>query len=91
LPFCHLACKAPKHASEAYPEELTTLGDHSRAKRLDLELLQKDVAQLLKADANSVINWEQNRSEPSLKYIPSIIEFLGYVPKTLTPQDWGNR
>jgi transcriptional regulator with XRE-family HTH domain len=91
VPFCHFACKTQNPAPIGYPEELVTLGDHLKARRLDLGLLQKDVARLLNAHVHSVINWEQNRCEPSLKYIPRIIEFLGYAPMSLIPHDWGGR
>lgn len=41
---------------------------------------QKDVAKLLEASEASVWNWENNRSHPTLPFIPRIIEYLGYVP-----------
>ena len=28
----------------------------------------------------SILNWEKNRTDPTINYIPRIIEFLGYVP-----------
>ncbi len=57
-----------------------TLGDHLRKRRLDLGLLQKDVARQLGANVNTVTNWEVGRSAPALRYIPGIIRFLSYVP-----------
>jgi len=70
---------------------LVTLGDHLRAKRIDLGLLQRDVAHILKADAASVYNWENNRNEPSFNFIPRIIDFLGYIPTSLIPDGFGKR
>ncbi len=69
-----------KPLSSAYPHTLKTLGDHLRKRRLDLKLLQKEVAQRLEVGKTSVFNWGNNLAMPALKYIPKIIEFLGYVP-----------
>jgi transcriptional regulator with XRE-family HTH domain len=80
LPFCHFALKAKKPQSPDYPRELKTLGDHLRKKRLDLKLLQRDVAKRLGANETTIYNWEKNRSNPSLQFIPKIIRFLGYFP-----------
>ena len=44
MPFCHIQLTARKPPSPAYPRELKTLGDHLRKRRLDLGLLQPDVA-----------------------------------------------
>jgi len=62
------------------------LGDHLRKKRLDLGLLQKEVANKIGADETSVWNWENNRAKPSLSHIPAIIQFLEYTP-TLAPKE----
>ncbi len=80
LPFCRFTLKANKPQSSDYPEELKTLGDHLRKKRLDLKLLQRDIAQRLGVDETTVYNWEKNHSKPSLRYIPKIIKFLGHFP-----------
>lgn len=58
----------------------TTLGEKIRNRRLELSLLQKDVAPLLGTVEESIYRWETNRNEPEIKYIPKIIEFLGYFP-----------
>jgi transcriptional regulator with XRE-family HTH domain len=73
----------------AYPRTLKTLGDHLRKKRLDLKLLQKEVAEKLGADATSVNNWEMNRTAPSLPFLPRIVEFLEYVPIEMSPSNPG--
>jgi transcriptional regulator with XRE-family HTH domain len=56
------------------------LGDHIRNGRLALKLLQSDVAERLGVTESSVWNWESNGSEPEFRYMPGIIEFLGYNP-----------
>ena len=57
-----------------------TIGDHLRKKRLDLGLLQREVALLLRSTECSVYLWETNRTSPTLPFLPRIIEFLGYCP-----------
>ena len=48
LPFCKIELKAPKPLYPiGYPQILKTLGDHIRKKRLDLGLLQRDVAKMI--------------------------------------------
>ena len=44
LPFCHVAFRRQRPPNPAYPKNLGTLGDHIRKRRLDLGLLQRDVA-----------------------------------------------
>jgi len=91
LPFCKVTLKAQKPAPDAYPKKLKTLGDHLRKKRLDLKLLQKEVAQKLGVDEATICNWENNRSSSSLCYIPKIVEFLGYVPDCIKANTLGKR
>jgi len=57
-----------------------TIGDHLRKKRLDLDLLQREVALLLRSTECSVYIWETNRTSPTLPFLLRIIEFLGYCP-----------
>ena len=80
MPFCHVSLRAQKLLPKAYPRELKTFGDQLRKRRLDLNLLQKEVAERIGVDKASVYNWENNRSSPQLHYMPKIIESLGYVP-----------
>ena len=75
-----MALQAAKPISPNYPKKLETLGEHIRKRRLELRLLQSDVAQLLLADKTSVFNWENNRTAPQVHHIPKIINFLGYNP-----------
>lgn len=72
------------------PAELKTIGDHIRKKRLCLKLLQRQVAELIGVDKTSVFNWEANASSPELKFIPAIVDFLGYDPLP-EAQTWGER
>jgi DNA-binding XRE family transcriptional regulator len=77
---CHFTLLAKKPPIRAYPVSLTTLGDHIRKKRLDVKLLQKDVAAILAVDTMTVNNWERNRCQPKLYLNPKIVRFLGCNP-----------
>lgn len=76
---------AKKPISKAYPSALLTLGDHIRKKRLDLNLLQTDVASIIHVDEMTIVGWELNHCQPLTRHIPKIIDFLGYIPEDLFP------
>jgi len=59
---------------------LKKLGDHLRKRRLDLGLLQKEVAEQLGVDTASICNWESNEVQPMVHCLPRIFAFLGYNP-----------
>lgn len=63
-----------------YPKQFKHLGDHLRARRIDLGLLQRDVADQIGADTATVTNWELGNTEPEERFIPALIRFLGYNP-----------
>src|SRR5262249_15970935 len=67
-----------KRTDPRLPRQLKTLGDHIRKKRIELGLLQRQVAHLLGADSQSVNEWERNYHQPSLRLLPAIAAFLGY-------------
>ena len=80
LPCCHIRLTARKPPPPSYPRQLKSLGDHIRKQRLDLGLLQTDVAHEFGVDEMTVCNWEINRTSPQLRFITKIIAFLGYRP-----------
>ena len=80
--------KARRGKSACYPQELNTLGDHIRKRRLDLNLFQKDVAKLIQTDTDTITNWEKNRCQPGFIFYPAIMDFLGYCPWEPV-QAWG--
>ncbi|MFQ5911753.1 MAG: helix-turn-helix domain-containing protein [Nitrospinota bacterium] len=59
---------------------MNSLGDHIQKRRLDLGLLQREVAEVLGGNATPVHGWERGRTNPSLPFLPKIAAFLGYVP-----------
>ena len=78
LPFCHIRRTAQRPPDPAYPKSLTTIGDHIKKRRLDLGLFQKQVSTQIGADEMTVCNWELRLTEPEVRFIPRIIEFLVY-------------
>ena len=81
LPFCNLRLKSPKPIDSAYPTELRSIGDHLRKRRLDLGLLQKEVALQIGVDEATIFNWEAGAASPGLRALPEVIRFLGYDPR----------
>ena len=53
-----------------------TLGEQLRNRRLELGLLQKDVARIIVVTEDSITNWEKNRSKPMKRYHSKILAFL---------------
>jgi transcriptional regulator with XRE-family HTH domain len=66
--------------SSQYPKQINTLGDHLRTRRLNLNLLQRHVADQIGVHPLTIANWESNESSPETRFIPAIIQFLGYDP-----------
>jgi len=64
---------------EKFIREPVTLGDHLRRRRIELGLYQKDVAARCGVTTPTVWNWE-NRGSVDLRFIPRVIDFLGYNP-----------
>lgn len=80
LPFCQIVLKAQKPLNPAYPKSLNTIGNHIKKRRLDLKLTQKQVSQKIGVSETSLMTWERNQHTPCLRFIPQIIQFLGYLP-----------
>ena len=71
---------AHDNTPKGYPVQVITIGDHIRKARLDADLCQKNIAELMGVSICTITNWELNRAEPEIRYMPAIIKFLGYVP-----------
>jgi len=56
---------------------MNTLGDRLRATRLDLGLLQKELATMLGVTEDTICYWENNRVKPSRRLMGNVREFLG--------------
>ena len=84
LPFCHFELRAFRPRPSHYPIEINSLGDHIRARRLHLKLLQRQVADQIGVHELTITGWEGNATVPEVQYIPAIIQFLGYNPLPAT-------
>ena len=80
LPFSQSERKVSKPLGIKYVEEPITLGHRIRNRRLELGLLQKDVAVFIGVTEDCVTLWENERSIPQVHHYPKIIDFLGYYP-----------
>lgn len=89
MPIYRLSLKAKK--TSKIPQNPKTLGDHIRKRRLELKLFQSAVAGIIGVEEASIYNWEKNLSNPSIKYIPKIIQFLGYAPDTFPQKTVGEK
>jgi transcriptional regulator with XRE-family HTH domain len=63
-----------------YIDNPTTIGEKLRNRRLELGLLQRDVAKIIGVDECSIYLWEQGKGNPRVYYYPKIIGFLTYFP-----------
>jgi transcriptional regulator with XRE-family HTH domain len=76
--FCHVTLSADKPKDCAFPTKLNYVGDHLRKRRLDLRLLQREVAKQIGVTTCTVQYWEANRVAPAIRFRPQIDRFLGY-------------
>jgi transcriptional regulator with XRE-family HTH domain len=78
-PKYSLALPRPIIPPRGYPLSPRTIGEHIRKRRLDLGLLQIEIAKMIGVTESTIWNWEHG-TEPELRHMPKIIEFLRYVP-----------
>jgi DNA-binding XRE family transcriptional regulator len=67
------------------------IGLQIKKRRIELKLLQKDVAKILKVSTDCITYWENRRSIPQIQYAPRIIQFLGYNPYPFEIETLGGR
>ena len=77
--------------SKQIPQILETIGDHIKKRRIDLGLVQKDLAERFGTSEDSVSNWEKSERTPSFQFAPAIINFLGYNPFPFETHTLGGR
>ena len=80
MPCLRYESQTGKPMPISYPESPVSIGDHIRKKRMELKLLQKDVARICGVSEDCITNWEKNRNTPQIQYYPRISNFLGYLP-----------
>ena len=74
--MCRKTLKAPRPTP--HPQIPVTLGDHLKKRRLELGLLQHQVAQRTGVSVSTVMNWENGHTRPTIRDWPQVITFLGY-------------
>ena len=80
MPFSKVLLIVRKPLGNKYIKHPRTLGEKIRNRRIELELLQKDLAAIMGISMDSITNWENNYVDPDIKFYPKIISFLGYYP-----------
>jgi DNA-binding transcriptional regulator YiaG len=60
-----------------YPKQINNLGDEIRARRLDLDLMQKDVAHRLGICTETLSNWERGLTSPQTTIYGRLRRVLG--------------
>lgn len=68
--------KSLKPKKKGYPKEIEPIVEHIRARRMDLGLLQKNVAKILNLTCSSIENWKRNWDFPNKKHMFKIKKFL---------------
>jgi transcriptional regulator with XRE-family HTH domain len=51
-----------------------------RKRRLDLGLFQRQLAERIGVNPDTIRSWETNATTVALKHVPAVVEFLDYVP-----------
>lgn len=74
-----------------YRQNPLTIADKLLNRRLELHLLQKEVAQILYVTEDTITNWELGRYEPQVQHYPAIISFLGYFPFSIESDTLGGK
>lgn len=74
LPYAPLLLKALK-PKELDPEP-GSLGEHVKRRRLKAKLTQRQAAERMSVNPWTVLNWENQKTEPARRLIPAILRFL---------------
>jgi DNA-binding XRE family transcriptional regulator len=65
--------QAVRPLPDGYPTELETVGDHIRKRRMDLGLFQREVADILDVQKDTVRFWEKQGNVPEIRLMPSVL------------------
>ncbi len=80
MPFSKLVKRIAKPLGISYIINPVTIGEKLRNRRLELRLLQKEVANIMDVSEDTITNWENNHTDPSKVYKSKIIQFLRSIP-----------
>jgi DNA-binding XRE family transcriptional regulator len=76
---------------EKYVKDPKSLGEYLRNRRMEMHLLQKDVAERFNVSEDCITYWENGRSKPQVQFYPKIIAFLGFNPFATDVSTLGGR
>lgn len=82
LPFCRGRLTATFKPA-GYPNECKHLGHHIRRRRLELGLLQAEVARRIGVCEDSIHHWEVGDTIPAVRWLPAILAFLSHDPRPI--------
>ena len=78
LPLLQYEKRSAKPRPEGYPHNPVTFGENIRKKRMDLGLLQDDVAISFGTSLDTVTNWENGYYEPQVKMLRRVQELIKF-------------
>lgn len=79
-----------KRPLPGYLAKVEHIGHHILKRRLDLGLQQKQAARQIGVHPGCLENWEYGRTTPADRFMPAVIQFLGYNPLP-SPSTTGER
>lgn len=91
MAFCGIDKFTPKPLEIKYIDNPITIGQKLKNRRLELCLLQQEVAKIFNITEDCVTNWENDRYKPQIRYASKVIKFLGYNPYCQTQNSFGGR
>ena len=56
------------------------MGEHIRKKRMDLGFTTSYLSIRFGCQIGSILRWEKGLTNPPIRYLPAIYDFLGYAP-----------
>ena len=90
LSLCPILISRPRHlfpphwkSNQQVPAKPKTLGEKIKRHRLELHLLQTDVAARFNTSSTTISNWERGITIPARRMEKRISEFLSYMPAGL--------
>jgi len=90
-PFCHIHLLAQKPQKWQSLDPPRTISDHIRKRRLQLGWGAIQLAHTLHVSTETIYNWEKGRTYPEIRFMPRIVEFLGYTPPLFNRETIGKK
>ena len=71
LPFCQFELRAARRKLAGYHKQINSLDEHIHARRLDLKIPQKQVANQIGVHEQTIAGRESNATVPEVRYMPA--------------------